>query len=68
MDHDQARGRHRRRRNNRAARAAFDEARRAGLVRRHLIKLQYLAERGKSAPAPAPDPVTEPSSSTSDAA
>jgi len=68
MDHDQVRGRHRRRRDNLVARTVFDEARRAGLVRRHLIKLRYLAERGGSAPAPAPGPVAEPRASTSDAA
>jgi hypothetical protein len=34
----------RRRRANHAARAAFQEARRAGLVRRHLLKLRYLTD------------------------
>jgi hypothetical protein len=34
----------RRRGANEAARAAFQEARRAGLVRRHLLKLRYLTD------------------------
>ncbi|WP_432846035.1 hypothetical protein ACQPXB_36185 [Amycolatopsis sp. CA-161197] len=42
MDHNESRNR--RRAGNRAARALFDEARRAGLVRRHLLKLRYLAD------------------------
>lgn len=37
--------RHRRRRENGAARAIFAEARRAGLVQRHLRKLHHLAFR-----------------------
>ncbi|MEU0793691.1 hypothetical protein ABZ342_26760 [Amycolatopsis sp. NPDC005961] len=59
-------GRHRRRRANRVTRTALDEARRAGLVQRHLTKLRYLAGR---APAPeARGPATEGPLSTSDAA
>ncbi|MEV6648017.1 hypothetical protein [Amycolatopsis sp. NPDC051371] len=46
--------RHHRRRANSAARAAFDEARRAGLVQRHLTKLRYLA-----APRPERQPHTD---------
>ncbi|MEU4674979.1 hypothetical protein AB0F91_45335 [Amycolatopsis sp. NPDC023774] len=42
VDHNESRNR--RRAGNRAARALFDEARRAGLVRRHLLKLHYLAD------------------------
>jgi hypothetical protein len=37
--------RHQRRRTNNAARAAFAEARRAGLVQRHILKLTRLSER-----------------------
>ncbi len=64
MDHQE--GRHRRRRTNRVARTTLDEARRAGLVRRHLTKLRYLAER--AARAPAPEPAPDGPASTSDAA
>ncbi|WP_326564888.1 hypothetical protein VSH64_23840 [Amycolatopsis rhabdoformis] len=50
--------RYRRRAGNQVARAVFDEARRAGLVRRHLLKLRYLADHpqqhGESPPAPFP--------------
>ncbi|WIX83155.1 hypothetical protein QRX50_21540 [Amycolatopsis carbonis] len=56
MDHNESRNR--RRAGNRVARAWFDEARRAGLVRRHLLKLRYLADHpqqhGESAVAPFP--------------
>ncbi|WP_328617937.1 hypothetical protein OHS18_18930 [Amycolatopsis sp. NBC_00355] len=44
---------HHRRRANGAARAVFDEARRAGLVQRHLRKLHHLAVRR---PPDHPDP------------
>ncbi|NBH09251.1 hypothetical protein [Amycolatopsis sp. SID8362] len=37
--------RHRRRRENGVARTIFDDARRAGLVQRHLRKLRHLAFR-----------------------
>ncbi|WP_328611941.1 hypothetical protein OG943_23440 [Amycolatopsis sp. NBC_00345] len=59
----------RRRAANQAARAAFQEARRAGLVRRHLLKLRYLTdhphvaehnsppEDGGPEPLPAPTPL-----------
>jgi hypothetical protein len=60
-------GRHRRRRSNRLTRTALDEARRAGLVRRHLTKLRYLADRAGRVPEPGEPPV-EVSPSTSDAA
>jgi hypothetical protein len=54
-------GRHRRRRTNRLVRADLDEARRAGLVQRHLAKLRYLAERSQEAPEPAtPDAASPP--------
>lgn len=39
----------RRRGANEAARAAFQEARRAGLVRRHLLKLRYLTDHPHAA-------------------
>ncbi|WP_143086521.1 hypothetical protein [Amycolatopsis saalfeldensis] len=39
----------RRRAANEAARAAFQEARQAGLVRRHLLKLRYLADHPRTA-------------------
>jgi hypothetical protein len=42
---DSGTARHRRRRTNNAARAAFAEARRAGLVQRHILKLARLSER-----------------------
>ncbi|MGV9363748.1 hypothetical protein [Amycolatopsis sp. NPDC003731] len=64
-------GRHRRRRQNTIARTALDEARRAGLVQRHLTKLSYLAARARPAPEPLPRTPAEPAnmpSSTSDAA
>ena len=67
MDHEEPGGRHRRRRANRVTRDALDEARRAGLVRRHLTKLRYLAERAGRAPEPE-DPAAEGPPSTSDAA
>ncbi|WP_086840472.1 hypothetical protein [Amycolatopsis kentuckyensis] len=51
MDHDEASGRHRRRRTNSVTRAALDEARRAGLVQRHLTKLRHLTARATAAPA-----------------
>ncbi|WP_328450787.1 hypothetical protein [Amycolatopsis sp. NBC_00438] len=56
--------RHHRRRANGAARAVFDEARRAGLVQRHLRKLHHLAVRR---PPDHPDPAhaTFPPSTTS---
>ncbi|WP_370966580.1 hypothetical protein [Amycolatopsis sp. cg9] len=53
--------RHRRRRENGAARTVFDEARRAGLVQRHLRKLHHLAFRAaaeQSGTGPPPDVVT----------
>jgi len=48
-------------------RTVLDEARRAGLVRRHLTKLRYLAERAERAPEPGGPPAEAPPS-TSDAA
>jgi hypothetical protein len=39
--------RHRRRRTNNAARATFAEARQAGLVQRHILKLARLSERAR---------------------
>lgn len=71
MNQESPGGRHRRRRENAITRTAFDEARRAGLVRRHLTKLRYLAER--TPPTAEPDPrtpkqATEGPHSTSDAA
>ncbi|WP_410671996.1 hypothetical protein [Amycolatopsis sp. cmx-4-68] len=39
--------RHQRRRTNYAARAAFAEARQAGLVQRHILKLARLSERAR---------------------
>lgn len=39
--------RHQRRRTNNTARAAFAEARRAGLVQRHILKLTRLSERAR---------------------
>jgi hypothetical protein len=69
VDIEEAGGRHRRRRANRATRTALDEARRAGLVRRHLTKLRYLTERAARAPTPeASGPAAEGPASTSDAA
>lgn len=69
MDHEEPRGRHRRRRANRVTRGVLDDARRAGLVRRHLTKLRYLADRAGSAPPPEPrEPVTGEPASTLDAA
>lgn len=41
-----------RRARNRAARAAFASARNHGLVRRHALKLQHLAERRAEEDAP----------------
>jgi hypothetical protein len=67
VDPEQPGGRHRRRRANRMTRTVLDEARRAGLVRRHLTKLRYLAERAERAPEPG-RPAAEPPPSTSDAA
>lgn len=67
MDHEPPGGRHRRRRANRVTRTALDEARRAGLVRRHLTKLRYLAERAERAPEPGRPPAEGPAS-TSEAA
>ena len=56
VDHNESRNR--RRAGNRVARALFDEARRAGLVRRHLLKLRYLADHpqqhGENPAAPFP--------------
>ncbi|KDN22774.1 hypothetical protein [Amycolatopsis rifamycinica] len=76
--------RHHRRRANGAARGAFTEARRAGLVQRHLRKLHHLSRRGtadpppvrrpdgvpfdRTPPAPAPAPVPSAPPSTSEAA
>lgn len=69
MDIEATGGRHRRRRANRVTRTALDEARRAGLVQRHLTKLRYLAERAGRAPTPeARGPAAEGPASTSDAA
>jgi hypothetical protein len=48
MVHRQPTPREQRRRANRAARLVFEEARRAGLVRRHLVKLRHLDERDRS--------------------
>lgn len=50
MEEPQPAPRHRRRRANRVARAAFDEARRAGLVQRHLMKLHHLTARPTAVP------------------
>lgn len=64
-------GRHRRRRLNMTTRATLDEARRAGLVQRHLTKLRYLADRARASPEPeaqVPESPPEPRPSTSDAA
>jgi hypothetical protein len=47
-DDSGGRHRHRRRRANSAARAVLDEARRAGLVQRHLTKLRYLTARSRT--------------------
>ncbi|MFI5613353.1 hypothetical protein [Amycolatopsis sp. NPDC051903] len=59
---DQNEPRRRRRAGNQAARSVFEEARRAGLVRRHLLKLRYLADHPQHgenprriAEPPAPD-------------
>ncbi|MFC5090215.1 hypothetical protein [Amycolatopsis plumensis] len=64
-------GRHRRRRQNTITRTALDEARRAGLVQRHLTKLSHLADRARPTPEPPPRTPEEPTEhppSTSDAA
>ena len=53
MDHNKTGGRHRRRRDNSVARATLDEARRAGLVQRHLTKLRHLKARSAT-----PQPLT----------
>jgi hypothetical protein len=42
--------RHRRRRTNSAVRAALDQARAAGLVQRHLMKLHHLAAQSRRWP------------------
>ncbi|WP_410642227.1 hypothetical protein [Amycolatopsis sp. lyj-346] len=76
--------RHHRRRANGAARGAFTEARRAGLVQRHLRKMHHLARRedrgpatrarpddvplDRTPPAPPPSPVPGAPPSTSEAA
>ncbi|MET7998563.1 hypothetical protein ABZU76_47620 [Amycolatopsis sp. NPDC005232] len=56
VDHNESRNR--RRAGNQVARALSDEARRAGLVRRHLLKLRYLADHpqqhGENPAAPFP--------------
>jgi hypothetical protein len=49
VDPEEPGGRHRRRRTNAAARAAFTEARRAGLVQRHLMRLRHLVARSPGA-------------------
>ncbi|MDI5980325.1 hypothetical protein [Amycolatopsis magusensis] len=49
-----------RRAGNRAARAAFEEARRAGLAQRHLRKLHYLSRHPHRARLP-PEPSEAPS-------
>ena len=54
MDHSEAGGRHPRRRTNSVTRAALDEARRAGLVQRHLTKLRHLTARAIAVQPPAP--------------
>ncbi|WP_125592116.1 hypothetical protein [Amycolatopsis balhimycina] len=51
MNHNEISGRHRRRRSNSFTRAALDEARRAGLVQRHLTKLRLLTTRSGTAPS-----------------
>jgi hypothetical protein len=63
----EAGGRHRRRRADHVTPTALDEARRAGLVRRHLTKLRYLAERVGRGPEPG-EAAAEAPHSTSDAA
>jgi hypothetical protein len=69
VDHEEPRGRHRRRRANHVTRGVLDEARRAGLVQRHLTKLRYLADPAGNAPPPEPrEPATGAPASTSDAA
>ncbi|WP_146060451.1 hypothetical protein [Amycolatopsis sp. CA-128772] len=71
MNHELPGGRHRRRRQNTLTRATLDEARRAGLVQRHLTKLRYLADRARPAPEPpprAPEAPEKAPPSTSDAA
>jgi hypothetical protein len=55
VDPNKTGGRHRRRRDNSVARATLDEARRAGLVQRHLRKLRYLTARSVTSP-PDTDP------------
>ncbi|MEA5366906.1 hypothetical protein VA596_45765 [Amycolatopsis sp., V23-08] len=55
MEHHEPAPRHRRRRSNRAVRAALDEARAAGLVQRHLLKLHHLAAQSRRCPAGPPD-------------
>lgn len=47
---------HHRRRVNAVARGAFTEARRAGLVQRHLRKVHHLARQGTADPPPARRP------------
>ncbi|MDQ7806777.1 hypothetical protein Q5425_23805 [Amycolatopsis sp. A133] len=58
MNPNETGGRHRRRRTNSVTRAALDEARRAGLVQRHLTKLRYLTSRPE--PGTAGGPLAEP--------
>jgi hypothetical protein len=67
VDPGEAGGRHRRRRADHVTPTALDEARRAGLVRRHLTKLRYLAERVGRGPEPG-EAAAEAPHSTSDAA
>ena len=78
VNHNETTGRHRRRRDNSVTRAAFDEARRAGLVQRHLTKLRHLTTRSGAAPSlpetprtvesvrPAPDGFEPAGASTAD--
>ncbi|MFJ1765005.1 hypothetical protein ACIOD2_32085 [Amycolatopsis sp. NPDC088138] len=53
MEHHEPAPRHRRRRSNSAVRAALDEARAAGLVQRHLLKLHHLAAQSRRWPGDA---------------
>jgi hypothetical protein len=61
VDHNETSGRHRRRRGNSVTRAVLAEARRAGLVQRHLTKLHHLTARSSTAsPGPETPGTTEP--------
>ena len=61
MDHNETTGRHRRHRNNTITRATLDEARRPGLVQRHLTKLRHLTAGSHPTQAlPASTPTSTP--------